>query len=353
MFLVAAVVPGDRAAPLQPTTPHIAALLDAYAAGDADRALAATRAFGDAGRLRDAFQSEAPAWVDGGGGDPARRRLVAAAFALEIVHSRLDPEWQSLKGLIEWNCERLRKSPAPLAAERQWHLAAIALALRAADVQLLAPASQSGHLGHAAARFPSEPRIPLAEGIALESRMPVRRARNSSAAGAFVPLPPPPDGRPGMWGTTATMLVRRYAELSSVATVQAEARMRRGWRLLAGGEPKAALVSLDAARTAPDDPFVRYLADLFRAWALEALDRAAEAEAAYRAALSTLPGAQSASLGLSALLFLKGDVDGAYAVMTTSFSAQGTHEDPWRIYALGDYRMWPSLIEQLRAAVRP
>jgi tetratricopeptide (TPR) repeat protein len=102
-----------------------------------------------------------------------------------------------------------------------------------------------------------------------------------------------------------------------------------------------------------DDPFVSYLAQFLSGRTYALLGRGDQAEAAFRRALEILPNTQSASEALSAQLFSRGRPDEAYALIERSFVARQRPADPWRLYGYGDFRMWPGLIERLRAALKP
>ena len=169
---------GRAFVPSQDHPLEVAALLERYASGDAEGAVVATATARHVDQLRQSYTSQATTWVKAASpSEQDRRRLVAAAFGLEIAHARLTLEWQSVRDLVDWGCRLLRESPSPLPAERHWHLAAVAIGVRAADLQLLGPGSKFGHFAHAMERFPSDERIQLAEVVALESSIPVLRPK--------------------------------------------------------------------------------------------------------------------------------------------------------------------------------
>jgi hypothetical protein len=51
------------------------------------------------------------------------------------------------------------------------------------------------------------------------------------------------------------------------------------------------------------------------------------------------------------MLFMRGEADEAYAIVATSFADRDS-ADPFRLYSLGDYRVWTDLIAQLREGAR-
>ena len=115
-----------------------ATLLDAYAQGRYDEALAPVRQ-ATRDRARDFRQQLVMAgsqWVDLVPADRHRRALAAVAFALEAESIRAERgEWNVSSGkdcagrcVIEWACALLQTRAAPDEAERIWMLASIALA---------------------------------------------------------------------------------------------------------------------------------------------------------------------------------------------------------------------------------
>jgi hypothetical protein len=106
-----------------------------------------------------------------------------------------------------------------------------------------------------------------------------------------------------------------------------------------------------ATAAGSSDPFVRYLAHLFRGRTIEALGGTDEAVAAYRSALLEIPNAQSASIALAAMLHKADQADAALAIMDRSFAARPS-EDPWREYGFGQFRHWIAYRDRMREALR-
>ncbi len=141
-------------------------------------------------------------------------------------------------------------------------------------------------------------------------------------------------------------------KVAGTPAVAAEAEMHIGYlwfQFRKGGE---ALKHLKIAHERSTDPYVTYLAHFFAGRVLLEEKQVALAEAAFRDALATLPGTQSASEALAALLFADGRREEAYSLIETSFSQRPLPPDPWRLYGYGDYRRWPALIRQLREAIK-
>jgi len=85
---------------------------------------------------------------------------------------------------------------------------------------------------------------------------------------------------------------------------------------------------------------------------LRALGRSDDAVAAFRAAMATWPGAQSARVALMTLLLNRGDREGAGALAEAAQASPGDDFDPWWTYWLGDYRGYPVILDRLRAFAR-
>jgi tetratricopeptide (TPR) repeat protein len=127
----------------------------------------------------------------------------------------------------------------------------------------------------------------------------------------------------------------------------------RAARYLYGlGHFDRALEVLNGATRQSPDLEVRYYADLVRGQILRALGRSDEAVAAFRAALTTWPGAQSARVALMTLLVNRGDADQAARLAEATQTSSPDQFDPWWTYWLGDYRSYPTILDTLRGMAR-
>jgi hypothetical protein len=119
-----------------------------------------------------------------------------------------------------------------------------------------------------------------------------------------------------------------------------EARLRLGRVMSLRGWTTAAEAMLsDLAHTAAD-PRQRYLAALFLGWVYERRHRVAEAEAAYRLAVETLPTAQTSRVALAALLDRGGDATLAPPILLPDVegsSSKAEGEEPWAAYLSGPF----------------
>ena len=141
----------------------------------------------------------------------------------------------------------------------------------------------------------------------------------------------------------------RFEAASEVDETRDEALVRGGWTLFQVGRFPEALDWLDEA--APkDDRDLAYWRALFRGRVLESLGRPEDALAAYKAALTLNPGAQSAGVGHAILLMR---LDRAQEADASARALRvSTDADPWLIYSVGDHRFVDRWIEQLRTAWR-
>ncbi len=356
-----------------PQGPGKLSLLSRYAAGDFDAVAAELDAQRDFQQILDDLKAHTAPWFDAAGpGDRPRRELAAATFALEAARAASWHEWKILlrppkdtsplptlywkpaPQLIEWACALLRASPKPRPIEREWQLAALAVAQRAEDPQFLiglskiaavdpdlepVPAaggrSRSGdwgrlvevlnkqdeirHLEHVRARFPDERRFMLAEAIARDQVLPEE----------------------AMLG---------YRSLVDDLDLAGEAEMRIGALHLRRNRTADALQAFARAERLTRDPYVIHLAQVYRGQILARQNRDAAAIDAFRRALAAKPGAQSASVMLAELLIKSGRRLEAQEVMAASLAATPAG-DPFLEHMHGDDRFWPELLTRLRREI--
>ncbi|HUF23405.1 MAG TPA: tetratricopeptide repeat protein [Vicinamibacterales bacterium] len=351
--------------------PGVIMQLDRYAHGEFDAVVAELKALTQFDGVLEELRLGGQAWVDAGPEpERARRRLAAATFALEAARAaeytdwkrviRLDAWvdekegvtakegadrvfWNAPPLLVEWGCALLRQDPKPPPIERIWHLASVAVAQGAGDMEFLVGTpfearmnvpDEITHLWHAQDRFKTEPRLRLAAAIALEMRTwPVRRG---------VPHVP-----------NHSFVAPRFAELVRDEAVGAEAAVRLGSLHVRTGRLKDALNVLERVEAMTRDTYLIYLARYLKGIGLEKAGQTADAEAAYRGALAAIPHAQSATMALAALLAKQDQRREAGALIETQLSTRPQPLDPWRAYAAGDARFWPELIARLRGEIRP
>jgi len=383
LVLAAALGVAARAAAVS-QQPSATQLLDRYLSGQFDDVVAALATTEDFDDFLKQLERDGEAWVDAG--DAAvrtRRELAAATLALEAAHvgertrwkvtTILGVEggyeyrityWEAPSTLVEWGCALLRRTEQPGPLERWWQLAANALSQRAEDDEFLygdvnfpgrydrktmiSPTIKIEHLRHLRHRFPHEPRFQIAEPIALE------------------------------WIPTATdVATKMFTDLQNDIDVGGEATLRLGAMALrratqaeirtvvsGGGVPApvrrvspqseldAALAHFRRAESLTRDPWVIYLARYLSGRVWDVRNRPIEAERAYRAAVATIPRAQSASVALGTLLFRQGRRAEGSSLVERVMGPEPMALDPWREYADADYRFWPELIARLRTEIR-
>lgn len=288
--------------------------------------------------VKDALKAEGERWITGAGSkEIPRRRLVAATFALETARAGLDEEWANSVELIDWGWSQLSQQRAPLPAERIWHLAAIALMQGAYDEEMLTP-----RLRRLRSRFPNEARVPLAEGWAAQAMV------------RMGPVAPPLRGKPGGVGDSGADVIGAYtrALASPDATVAGEADLRLGYIDLIADRSESALTRLAHAQSATRDPYLIYLAHLFRGWTLTRMGRESESTAEYQQTVNTIPAAGTGALWLATRLLAEGQRAEADAVVDRSLVGSRDVSDPWRLYGYGDFYRFPALMKQLRGAIR-
>jgi hypothetical protein len=359
-----------------PVAIDVPAALEAYASGAFDKALESARRL-PADRMADLGLPVLQAgrvWVDRVPEDRSRRALIAAAFALEAQRVRADRGgWMRTDGeppctggcVLEWACALLQSRGAPDAAERTWLLATVALAGGVRDWGFLqspltppGPRTQlRGHLLHAFVRFPEEPRFRLARAVAIASRLAVlpemdapRDGELTGPAPAFeltrINLPDLMMADP----RTSQMDYARQQLTSLLAdpVVGPEARIRLAYlEYRARAYTEAGDLARKAANETTDSD-LKYAARYLAAQAAQALGDLKDAEAQLTLALEARPNSQSATLGLAALQYRRGDAEPAYALVDATFRERPADDDPWRMFLYGDFTRLAPLVAELR-----
>ena len=380
-LFVAIVVCGLTGARPQAQPPAIVAQLDRYLAGDSIIVVSEIAAKKDFDGLLKGLEQHGQAWVDAGAPtERPRRELAAATLALESAriaaetdqwkwiqqvrlnapntvhlpsiteHFRDGPAyhapdaiwWKTPPKLIEWGCALLRREPTPLPAERVWQLAAVATVERAGDWEFLigSPWEVRGnvkdeveHLSHVIKRFHDEPRFALAQAVAIEWRTWPPGFRRSRS---FVANP--------------SEAIRALDHMSSDEVIGPEASLRLGYLRFRTNRTDDALALFSHVQATTRDLYLVYLAHYFSGQALARKGQTAGAEREYRAALATIPRAQSATVALAALLAESSRHAEAAALVDASLTGDQPM-DPWRGYEAADDRFWPELITRLHSEI--
>jgi tetratricopeptide (TPR) repeat protein len=294
-------------------------MADAFDRGESDfqRGLANTQDL--ASLLRNFRASDAP-WPD------APRRT--AVFALELAVAALRNNNQNAREeggrLLAEYTVRVSQPEGADAFECAWLWTEVA-----ALEGLFMPDSAIVLVPRALERCPREGRLHLAHAIISEQRWLRGTAGANAEAG----------------------ILERYRAAIAFPETAAEARMRAAWFLCRVGNFEDALALVDARPPGGTDPYVLYLTYLVRGQILRARGRLDDAEHAYREALTTWPGGQSARVALMTLRLSRGDRQEA-AKLAEAAETAGNQVDPWWTFWLGDYRVYPAIVANLREVAR-
>jgi VWFA-related protein len=313
----APAAPVPDAPPRRGVPAEVQSLADAFDRGNYDAVHRAMTRSADLANTIRAFRMSDSPWPN----EPKR----TAVFALEmgLAGLRSDNAFAREEGgrlLAEYHA-RLRQPSGSDAFECWWFLTEAA-----ALEGLFMPESAMLFIPRAVQRCPGTSRLRLAHAFASEQQW----------------------LRGGLTPEQELDVVRRYEEAMKFPETEPEARVRAARFLHALGNFERALDVLNAATAQSTDREVRYLADLVRGQILRALGRPDDAAAAFRAALTTWPGAQSARVALMTLLLSRGAREEAAALAETIQSAPADQFDPWWTYWLGDFRTYPAMLDKLR-----
>jgi tetratricopeptide (TPR) repeat protein len=341
-----------------PASVDLIALIDTYDRGRHDEAVASAAALPDLGSLRLRFVQDTPAWILSDPATAERRRAAVAGFIVELAAARLESDWGRLSDLIEWTCMQMQVAGPPTPFEHSWHMATTALAGRARARQwLLGPFARlphqkprtpqkddppsPKHLTHALERFPDDPHFQLARVIAWTWGRDAEPIRN---------LHRREDN--DRWVTSRSPQMEALAALEplvAMPAVAAEAHIRTGLIHVTVGDHAAALRSFQAAQPIVTGTRYTYLSHFLAARALEALAREDEAIEQYQRALQVVPAAESATIALASLQFVRNDREPAVAAVERVFATPAAATDPGRLIGYGYFLRWPEIKAAMRA----
>jgi hypothetical protein len=155
--------------------------------------------------------------------------------------------------------------------------------------------------------------------------------------------------------TALTRGLTAFAAAEAFPDVRAEAAVR--WGALAllrngPGDARGSLARFRLARESVADAEVLYLSWFLEGRALLALGQHNEALHDFQEAATLKPQAGSAQLEWATQTFLAGDTATADRLTQTLLNLPINADDPWILFARGDYRHWSQRVENLRAALR-
>jgi VWFA-related protein len=316
----APMAPAPSAAPPARVVPaDVQALADAFDRGTFDAALRPLARSNDLPNTIRAFRLSDSPWPND------TRRTAVFALELALVGLRSDNTVARDEGgrLLADYHTRVRQPSGADAFECWWFLTE-----SAALEGLFMPDSAMLFIPRALQRCPNSPRLRLAHAFVSEQQW----------------------LRGGLTPEQELAIVGRYEEAMKFPETEPEARVRAARFLYATGSFERALQLLNVVTSTDKD--IRYFADLFRGQILRSLGRSDEAVAAFRAALATWPGAQSARVALMTLHVNRGERDEAAALAEAAQTAPDSEFDPWWTYWLGDFRAYPAMLDKLRELAR-
>jgi hypothetical protein len=204
------------------------------------------------------------------------------------------------------------------------------------------------HLVHGLERFPDDSTLQLGRIVAWtwgRDQEPMRNLRSDSE-GPWQALQ-----AVGRAGPTQREAVTALEALVTDPRVGAEAQMRIAQLQLSMGNAAAALVAANRASSPSEAIEVSYVARLIAGRALELLNRASEAAAEYGAARDLIPDAESATIALASLQFVRDDRERAVETVAWVFGTRKVTVDPGRLVGYGSFMHWHQLRAELRAAL--
>lgn len=107
----------------------------------------------------------------------------------------------------------------------------------------------------------------------------------------------------------------------------------------------------EAAPPLARTPQLQYLSHFLAARSLEVLQQPERAIGHYRRALDIVPGAESATIALSSLLFIRGESESSIALVNDVFG-RAVAADPGRLLGYGFYLYWPEIKAAMRAELK-
>ena len=310
-----AAMPALMPAP-RPLPDSVRGLAASYAQKDYARfAQDLTKATDLANAIRDYRTADAP-WPD----TPNRSRVFSLELALAGLYSDNGFARDEGMRLLAQAHAQVRQTPASDAFECAWYRAETSAleGLRQPDTGIF-------FVDRARERCPADARLTLARAVLLDQQ----GGRSADSA-------------------RRAEIAAAYEQARSSPETALEASLREAWLTYRHGDAAGALELLGGAPPIATDPQVRYLRALVNGHVLQALGRVDEAEAAYRDALATWPGAQAGRVALMSVLLARGGRDEAARLADAVLAADSTQVDPWWMYWRGDFRSYPDYIASVR-----
>lgn len=311
-------------------------------------------------------------WIaDGGPSDAARRRRVAAAFALDAAwHATRHPfsttstnrdpwghvvpadieKWTLISSWSQpivalWAVEQLPAAAAPDAVDRTIAFAAVGFA-------------QDGHawnrLEHAIVPrvrnvLGDDARLRLSDVLSRTNSElgPLRLDSSASRIGALRD-----DQQLGGTEGRIAKAITTFQPLLSDPALAGEAALRIGYLELRRKQWREALARLETARLTSTEPTLQAIAGYFAGWVHEQQNQPDEAIVAYRRAHAITPLMRNLTTRLSALQFLRGERTEAYALLDPAINARPAPTDLLFVFERADARFVPEWLAAMRKAIQ-
>ncbi len=341
-------------------------LLEHYSDGDYQAAEQELRRFDI--RAPDAlpgFGETAEIWIaESATGDRARRRLIAATVALAIAHAHKDATWVQRAPFAVWACSIVRRSGEPPSnGERLWYRASVS-ALEDLGGWFLLDASPDlihdqgpagalvriegpeGHLSHALARYPDDPRLQLAQIEKLDRKLRQPGGADVESRGLI-------RSYDVLDAKAFASLDEAYRSLVASAEVRDEVTVRLAFLDVRQREWKKAVDELDRLPRNPPT-VLRYAVELIRGWALGQLGDRDDAIAAYERGIAFEPASAQLKRLAAAELFLRNDASSRERAVELMESSLGSDPamDRWSEFFNREAVRWPLALEELQSALR-
>jgi len=310
-------VPAPPPPPPRTISPDVQPLVDLFDRGEDDALQLRLRRTKDLATILHDFRTMDTPWPD----EPRRTALFALEMAVAGMRSGDRRATDEAGRLLSEYTARIRTAGPPEPFECAW-LETEAHAFEGAFITDAAMA----FVARAVERCPEAARLHLSYAV-LSDQQWLRGATRVTGEAEVLP---------------------RYERAMKFPETDAEARVRAAWLLRRSGDLPRALALLDGAREPSSDRQVRYLFELVRGEVLRGLDRGDAAAAAFRAALTEWPGAQSARVALMGVLLGRGERGEAAALAESIETAPDDQFDPWWMYWLGGLRRYPADVAALR-----
>jgi tetratricopeptide (TPR) repeat protein len=308
----------DAAAVRRPVPKEVADLVEVFERGDGQALQLALERSADLSNVIRGFRMSESPWPD----DRRRTAIFALELAAAALHSGVRNARDEGGRLLAEFHVRLRTPGEPDAFECGWFVA------EASTLEgLFNPETALLFIPRALQRCPAAGRLHLAYAVVSEQQW---------LRGATTP-------------EHDAEILRRYESAMKFPDSGLEARVRAARFLYGLGQLERAEAMLEGVDNGPAvDQELLYFTHLIRGQILRAAGRMDRAEAAFQAALAAWPGAQSAQVALMTLLVARGDRGQAAALAEAVQTAAADQHDPWWMYWLGDYRLYPTLLGALR-----